>query len=188
MQRLFVGVALDEQTRSMIEHALEGARAEAARLPTFRFLAAESWHFTLQFLGAVEDEAVAAVAAACERAALQQARFELELSNAGAFSSARKASVLWFGVSRGGDCMRALHTSLLAETESLGFARDEREYSPHLTFARLKQPANVERLLASLRLPASSMPVWEITLFRSHLSQQGARYQALGRYPLALGG
>ena len=185
MQRLFVGVALDEPTRRSVERALEGARDDAATLPTFRFLPADSWHFTLQFLGAVEDAAVEAVGVACERAALRHVGFELELSGAGAFSSPRRARVLWIGVSRGGDSMRGLYASLVAETEPLGFAREEREYSPHLTFARLKQSTNVERLLASLRLPASNMPVHEITLFRSHLSQQGARYEALGRYPLA---
>jgi len=185
MQRLFVGVALDEPTRNAIEHALEGVRAEAVRLPTFRELPAESWHFTLQFLGAVEDALVSAVGAACARAAARQTEFELELSGAGAFGSPRRARVLFIGVSRGGDSMRALRDSLLVETEPLGFAREERQYSPHLTFARLRQPANVERLLASLRLTAPSMPVRELTLFRSHLSQQGARYEALARYPLA---
>ena len=40
MQRLFVGVALDEPTRRAIEVALARIRREASKLPTFRFLPA----------------------------------------------------------------------------------------------------------------------------------------------------
>ncbi|MFI5307601.1 MAG: RNA 2',3'-cyclic phosphodiesterase [Polyangiales bacterium] len=186
MQRLFTAIALDEATRQAIELALASTRREAAKLPTFRFLAAENWHFTLQFLGAVEDETVPAVDAACAAAASRHAAFDLELSGLGAFNSVRKARVLWIGVSRGGDEMRALYETLLVGTARLGLAPEERDYSPHLTFARLKRPANVEGLLAQVQLPALRMQVTELTLFRSHLSQRGSRYEVIGRY--ALGG
>jgi 2'-5' RNA ligase len=186
-QRLFVGVALDGGTRAAVADALRSAREGGARVEGLRWLAPESWHFTLQFLGAVPDENVASVREACARAASTQSAFELELSGAGAFGSARKARVVWVGVSGGGDKMAALADAVGAELEALGFAREERAYSAHLTVARLKTPANVERLLATMRVPRCAMRVEEVTLFRSHLSQQGARYEVVARFALGDG-
>ena len=86
-------------------------------------------------------------------------------------------------MSRGAEQMTALKEVVLAQTEWLGSAREDRGYSPHITIARLKRPASVEALLAGLHLPELSMRVSELTLFRSHLSQQGSRYEVVGRYP-----
>jgi 2'-5' RNA ligase len=70
-------------------------------------------------------------------------------------------------------------------TEPLGFAREARSFAAHLTVTRLKEPADVTRLLASTSLPAARMRVAQLTLFRSHLSPKGARYEALEQYPFA---
>ena len=78
-QRLFIGVALDEATRASLDGALRPARERPAPA-TLRWLPAASWHFTLEFLGAVTDEAVSGVEAACARAAGSLSPFEVELS------------------------------------------------------------------------------------------------------------
>jgi 2'-5' RNA ligase len=181
--RLFIGIALDEAARAAIERALQTATREAPA--GMRFLQPENWHFTLQFLGSVPEGDVGAVRAACRDAAAQIAPFDVELDRLGAFKSPRRARVVWIGLARGAEPMTALYEALLAHTEPLGFAREARPFAAHLTLARLKQPADVTRLLASTRMPALRMRVVHLTLFRSHLSPKGARYEVLERYALA---
>lgn len=180
--RLFIGIALDDQARAAIERALSAATGAAPR--DTRFLPPDNWHFTLQFLGSVAEDDAVAVRAACRATAAEIAPFDIEIGGLGAFKSPRRARVVWIGLARGAEQMTALYQALLARTEPLGFAREARPFAAHLTVARLKDPADVTRLLASTTLPALRMRVAQLTLFRSHLSPKGARYEALEQYAL----
>jgi 2'-5' RNA ligase len=181
--RLFIGIALDDETRAVIERALHAAAAAAPR--DTRFLPPDNWHFTLQFLGAVPEDDAIAVRAACRATAAEIAPFDIQLGRLGAFKSPRSARVMWIGLAHGAEQMTALYEALLVHTEPLGFAREARPFAAHLTVARLKEPADVTRLLAGASLPAARMRVAQLTLFRSHLSPKGARYEALEQYAFA---
>jgi len=183
-QRLFVGIALTEPVRDALAGCLLEQRVRELAPSALRWLPPENWHLTLQFLGAVQEDRIAAVRAACQRAALGQGGFELELAGAGAFGSPRRARIVWIGVARGDDQLAALAESLFTQTEPLGFEREQRAYRGHATVARLKTPTRVEALLAAIRVPPLSMAVHELTLFRSHTSSQGARYEPLASWPL----
>ena len=186
-QRLFIGIALDDAARAAVQRAIDACNAAHAMPQGLRWLPSDNWHLTLQFLGHVDDATAAAVRDACAATARACERFELELGGSGAFKSARSARVIWFGVSRGQERMAALYDALLQHTEPLGFEREARAYTAHLTLARLKQPLNVEALLPALQLAPARMPVSALTLFRSHLSSRGARYEALASYALGSG-
>lgn len=180
--RLFVGVALDDTVRTELSRRVQ---LEPACVPQgLRWLPPHNWHLTLQFLGRVGEARVEPLHEACARAAAACAPFALEFSGSGAFPSARRARVVWIGVSRGQEQLADLFETLLTHTEPLGFAREQRAFRAHLTVGRLAAPVGVEPLIAALEVPALEMPVRELTLFRSHLSSRGADYEALARWPL----
>ena len=183
-QRLFVGVALSASVRETLAECLLEERVRKLAPAGLRWLSPENWHVTLQFLGSVDEDAVAAVREACRRAAHARSRFAIELGGIGAFGSARRARIVWIGVTQGHDELGALFEALIAQTEPLGFEREQRAFRAHATVARLKTPMRVEKLLAAIQLPALPMPVHELTLFRSHLSSQGARYEPLASWLL----
>ncbi|MGD8863564.1 MAG: RNA 2',3'-cyclic phosphodiesterase [Myxococcales bacterium] len=182
--RLFVAVAVPEAVRNQLHRALR-AVDPAPQPQGLRWLSGDSYHFTLQFLGDVEPGRVPALSEACARAATQVAPFRLVLGAAGTFGSPRRARVLWVGVNRGAGPMTQLAAAVREQTAELGFEADERPYTPHLTVARIKRPANVRDLLDALKTPALAMDVGELTLFRSHLSHDGARHEALFSAPLS---
>src|SRR5688572_10977185 len=95
-QRLFVAIALDDATRARIAACLPQAN-QVASPAGLRWLPPDNWHLTLQFLGRVDDDAVARVCVACEQAAGATAPFAIELGGAGAFASPRRARVVWIG-------------------------------------------------------------------------------------------
>jgi 2'-5' RNA ligase len=71
--------------------------------------------------------------------------------------------------------------------EKLGFVREDRPFTPHLTLARFKiprpQPA-LQSHLERLGEPSlGSFKVSEFFLFESKLSPQGAEYRKLARFP-----
>ena len=183
-QRLFVAIGLDDAARARIAAALPLVASGPSNVPGLRWLRPDNWHLTLQFLGRVQDDAVAGVRLACEQAARATAPFLIELAGAGAFPAPRRARVIWIGVRTGHEHVAALAERLLAATEPLGFPREQREFRSHLTVARLKTPSNVATLTATLHVPDVAMRVHELTLYRSQLSRAGAEYEAIARFPL----
>ncbi|MDH5671438.1 MAG: RNA 2',3'-cyclic phosphodiesterase [Myxococcales bacterium] len=182
--RLFVAVAIEPSLASELSSALQ-QRARAVAMPrSLRWLAPDTLHFTLKFLGATESERVEAIGRACGRACEDVAAFELSLEGLGAFPSARRARVLWVGVGRGGRELCELAGRVERELETCGFAAEERPYAPHLSVARLRQPADLRRSLVAFELEPRRQRVSQLSLFRSHLSQHGARYEELGSWPL----
>ena len=72
-------------------------------------------------------------------------------------------------------------------TETHSRPTEERKFTPHVTLARLKDaPADrIGRFLSDRGLfRAGPMPVDHVTLYRSHLGNGGAVYEALREYPL----
>jgi 2'-5' RNA ligase len=86
---------------------------------------------------------------------------------------------------RGAAALAALAADVATACRPLGFEPDARPFRPHLTIARLRRPAAVGDVLDRIELPPLRFDARELVLYRSHLSQQGARYEALARLPLS---
>ncbi len=73
----------------------------------------------------------------------------------------------------------------------VGFAPEERQYSPHLTLARVPQPPRpgtaerVSQALEAVEPPRAEFEVREIVLIRSRLQSGGAVYERLAGFPLS---
>jgi 2'-5' RNA ligase len=182
--RLFVAVELDEAVRERLARELEPLRALPEAPRGLRWLPAESWHVTLQFLGEVQDSMLDPLRSACAQAGTAVSAFELVLAGAGAFKP-RAARVLWLGARTGSSDLAALAEAVTARTEPLGFAAEERAFSAHVTIARIKPAADLRPLLPRLQLGPFAQRVTRLTVVRSHLSQHGARYEALFHAELA---
>jgi 2'-5' RNA ligase len=183
-QRLFIGVALDDRVREAIARGIADARNADVAPAGLRWLEPESWHVTLQFLGAVDDAAIEPLCRACAEAAREVPPFEIELGASGAFASPRLARVLWIGVAAGREQLGLLAVRVIEATRMLGFAPEDRAFNAHVTIARARRPGSVERLLPRLQPQRVRMSVAELCLFRSQLSQAGARYEVIGRFAL----
>jgi 2'-5' RNA ligase len=182
--RLFIGVALDDCMREAIAQWVAAARNAGAAPAGLRWLEPEGWHVTLQFLGAVEDDAVERLCRACADAVRQVTAFELELGTSGAFASPRSARVLWIGMAAGREQLGLLAERVMEATRPLGFAPKDRAFSAHVTIARARRPASVERLLRQLQPRPARMRVDGVCLFRSRLSPGGASYDVIERFAL----
>jgi len=142
----------------------------------------ENLHFTLRFLGEVGDSALGDVARAAREAVAGHAAFDAALGAVGAFPSPRRARVLWLGLAEGAEPMTALAASLADALGRIGFAKEERPFSSHLTIGRLREPQGdwTERLPAAAPEPAAvAFRVDRIALVRSQLSRGGSVYTVM---------
>jgi 2'-5' RNA ligase len=69
-------------------------------------------------------------------------------------------------------------------TSKLGFEREARVFSPHVTLARLERPTEVAPWMGSVQLPADPALLTELVLYRSDFSASGHEYVALARFGL----
>lgn len=187
--RLFVAVELDPAVRAAVAAAGQVLRADLPRDLKLRWIPEEHIHITLWFLGEVAEPQVAPVAEALS-VPFERPPFSITVGGLGAFPPSGPPRVLWIGVGAGAPGLAALHDDLAARLEPIGFQRERRAYSAHSTIARVKDPGRrdsqrvLRRALARLPATAGVSPVREVTLFRSRLSPNGARYEPVLRVPL----
>ena len=186
--RLFVGVVPSAGALNDLDAACAPFRHDRDDL---RWTSRELWHVTLAFLGEVSEESLPRLVFRLEHAARRNHTFGLSLAGAGAFSHPARAHVLWSGLS--GD-LRALSdlAAAVATAAHRGGATPpdaDREFTPHLTLARCRAPADVREIVACL--DSYKGPDWtvaEIILIRSTLDGQQPRYEPVGSWQLSPGG
>jgi 2'-5' RNA ligase len=189
--RIFVGLELPDSLREGAAGAADRLRACIRRDSpeiSLRWIDPSAYHLTLWFIGEADDARVAAVRTALSMPWRAPA-FALKLGVAGAFPERGLPRILWLGVRDGGAACAAVYRELEGRLTALGFAPDRREYTAHLTVARVKEVprrhvAGLRRCLDAVAAVDGSGIVDRVTLFRSHAGPAGSRYEPLLHVPL----
>lgn len=181
--RLFVALELP----APIREALASWRGPvlAAASDALRPLADEGLHVTLCFLGGQPADQVHAVLAAVLAAVSGLPAAPLRLGD-GLWLPRRGPKVLAVGLADPAGVLSAVQAQLSDALASGGWYRPERRpYLPHVTVARVRHGARVraEPLAAPAALEFTGS---RVTLYRSHLSPSGARYEPLGSVELSV--
>jgi 2'-5' RNA ligase len=187
--RLFVALEIPAAVRenlatlmkelSALEKQSSGKRA--------RWVRPENLHVTLKFLGeAVPNRLNEIVAALFVVRSGQPA--ELQFRGLGFFPDEKRARVLWAGIDASPG-LAAIAGDIEQQLEPLGFAREKRTFTPHLTLARFEPPGISEKLGAAVRDNAKqefgALRTGEFHLIESKLKPSGAEYTTLHSFPFA---
>jgi 2'-5' RNA ligase len=108
--------------------------------------------------------------------------FNVSLKEIGAFPSSKKAKILWVGIEEGVNKLIELFSTIEDKVSNLGFEKETRNFTPHITFARVKK-GNYS-LPDPIEFSFAPFPVNEITLFKSTLTPKGPIYEILSAIPL----
>ncbi len=144
----------------------------------------ENLHITLKFLGDIAEEKVVELADALK--SIETPAFYFELRSAGAFPDIRNPKVIWVGVKEDGS-LSSLQREVEEICASLGFEREKREFSPHLTVVRLKDrnPKGIRPVVERYsEVHFGTVEVKEIKLKKSILTPQGPIYSDIASVTL----
>lgn len=177
--RTFIAIPLPDECRTMLDRMQRELRSCGADV---RWAAIPSVHLTLKFLGEVNPEIIPKLADALESAAASQRSFALRLHGLGCFPNQKNPRVIWCGIE--GDIENLSRLQQFVETASsgLGFAREDREFHPHLTLGRVKGKRNLQALLDCIKMGShleSGFAPDHFTIYQSTLKPQGAVYTVL---------
>lgn len=180
MPRTFIAVELDDAVRSRAEELIGILRAAEADV---KWVESRNLHLTLQFLGEVPEQNIAAVCKAVEQGAAQVQPFDLEVGGAGAFPNSNRPRTLWIGAKAGSKEMAELHDYVALELADLNYQDEDRKFQTHLTIGRTRSGKNVASLGQLLKqhadCQAGLMRVEKVTVFSSRLQQGGPIYEVL---------
>lgn len=175
-------VAAEVGPRPSLVRLLDALAASRADL---KMVAPKDLHVTLKFLGDVPDEKAAAVAAAVRQAARGERAFTARVRGVGQFPPRGAARVWWAGL-EGADALVRIARRLDDALAPLGFPREERPFTPHLTVARARSSTGAERAKAAaerVRVEDDAR-IDRVVLFRSVLGPGGPTYTPVATVPL----
>jgi 2'-5' RNA ligase len=135
--RLFTAVTLGSAVEAQALAGIERLRAVA---PKARWVKSEGVHLTLVFLGEVAEARLPALGEALTPVSQHHAPFTLTIEGGGTFGAPSHPHVLWAGVRGNTAALEALQAEVATVLEPLGFPREKRMYTAHLTLARSKEP------------------------------------------------
>jgi RNA 2',3'-cyclic 3'-phosphodiesterase len=177
--RSFIAVEIAPQTVRQISAVVADLKPS---IPGIRWVSPTNFHFTLKFLGNIEESKIAPIAQALELALHPFPRFTINAKDLGVFPDLKRPRVLWIGLE--GKELLELASKVEKALEPLGFVPEKREFKPHLTVGRWRQfDRSSKKFGEELKRwkghEFGESTVAEVIFFQSELKREGATYQPL---------
>ena len=139
----------------------------------------ENLHYTMRFLGDLDQAGLARAKDAMRDAASLRPKFGATLGGFGAFPSAKRARVLWIGMLHGAEPMRLLASGLDMALAKHGFEAAEENVEPHLTVGRVRAPGDWTARLLDAPTVEARFQIERLQLVKSELGDGGSRYETM---------
>lgn len=180
--RVFVAMEIPEDVRAAVGALITKLQPMCRAA---RWVRVAGMHVTLKFIGEVPEETVERVKAEL-RGVRSAAPVDVNFRGVGFFPSAKRPRVFWAGIEASAN-LAPMAAEIERRLETLGIAREHREFHPHLTLARFESQDGVPQLCEELEKLApfefGAVHTGEFHLYRSELKRGGAVYTKLGTFP-----
>jgi 2'-5' RNA ligase len=187
--RAFIAIELPAELQNRISQEIASVQQRAGH--AVRWVSTQNIHLTIKFLGNVSPANLNALTAVLAGESIRHKAFEFSVGELGAFPNKLRPRVVWVGIQAPPQLSELQH-GIDRETNRLGYAGEERDFSPHLTLGRVSQhasPQEVKQIADALTVSSignlGKVRVDSIRLYRSDLQQGGAIYTPLLSAPLA---
>ena len=183
--RTFIALELSEGTREALSRVAEGLKPGLGRVT---WVKPDRMHLTLKFLGEIDQESAGPICERLEEVCLTAAPFSLAVVGIGCFPNPRRPRVIWAGLEGDVEPARHLQREIDTALSPLGFEREQRPFSPHITLGRvrgaIKQGLLSEAIEAGSGRRFGEETIDEVTFMRSRLEPGGPIYTPIARFRL----
>lgn len=175
MIRLFIAVELPDSAKQALLTA--GSRM-GQTLPTsaVRWVKPEQLHLTLRFLGDTAVSQLPSLAEQLNELASHHRPLTLRLDGTGAFPNRKRPRVVWAGLAGQVAGLQVLQADLEDRVVALGWSREKRPFSPHITLGRVKDSGVAAGLDWTVKLEVVEFEVLAVKLVQSELRPSGPVY------------
>ena len=187
--RAFLASELPIPLQENIQSATTGLRKDLGN-DLIRWVPVHNVHLTLIFLGDISSSSLDLIKQMMVTEAAQVQAFDIQVEGLGSYPNSRRPRILWVGLNAPATLTYLQH-ALEAAAARLGYAPEEREFSPHLTIGRVRQNVSaadqqkIRNMLEGTKVGhLGTVCVDGVHLFKSDLQPSGSLYTKLFSAPL----
>jgi 2'-5' RNA ligase len=168
--RCFIAVDLAEELKQKVINLQEQLPKDGLKL-----VEKENMHFTLKFLGEIDEESIKKVSQQMRQVAATTKPFTILISGIGVFPNENYIRVVWLGGDNEDKDFIKLHQAV---DDIMADIFKKEKPVPHLTLARVTKKINLAQFIADNRSTAiGEMTVERIKLKKSDLTRKGPIYE-----------
>ena len=182
--RTFISIPIPNEVRTkknMLYSTLENSPSK------INWVKNEQLHLTIKFLGHTPESLFNEIKDGLCNIVSSITPFDLIIDKTGCFPVPERPRVLWLGIDGNIKTLINLFVKIENKMDQLGFSREEQDYFPHVTLARVKYPQkytpDVSIFLNSTYDPID-FKVDRVQFLSSELLPTGTVYTLLGSFPL----
>ena len=175
--RAFIAFELSEEIIAAIKTVQADLKACDFNV---RWTRPESIHLSLKFLGDIYAEDVDRIEDIMTARAKNQKAITLAAKGIGVFPNMKRPRVIWVGIAGQTDSLVEFQNHLETDLELIGFQKEDRLFTGHLTLGRIKGAIDKTRFREVLKkfesFESKPFTAKEVILFRSELKPSGSVY------------
>lgn len=187
--RAFIAVLISDDLKRRIALVQEEFKKVA---PEVKWVSEENFHITLKFLGDVEADRLAAIPAMLSDSLADVEEFDIGIGGVGAFPNHGRPRTVWVGVTDGRERLAEVAQQVEEQLAGLGFHKEDRSFSAHLTIGRVKDGRGADALTSALQKAdvgsMGTVRVKSVAVMKSELRREGPIYSVLSEIPLRSAG
>ena len=182
--RAFIALEIPPLIQESIEKQTTRLRLELGN-DLVRWVPTHNMHLTLKFLGDVASSHMDFIKSMPNQIAETHTGFDLQIGSIGSFPNLKRPRVIWVGIYAPAG-LTPLQKSIEERTVRLGYEKEERPFSPHLTLGRVRQKLTgqeiqkISNTLSTIQLgKIGTARVNSLHLYQSDLNSEGSIYTKL---------
>jgi 2'-5' RNA ligase len=188
--RTFLAVDLPDEIKETLDKIQNRLKPLIGGVtPNIKWTKPEGIHLTLVFLGYVSSDQIGLISETVKKNVEGVAPFMLHLGSPGAFPTITRPRVIYLGLEGQTDILASLQGKIATDLDEIGFKKEDRPFTSHLTLGRLKSasklPGIEEAFQKIMKLAKGSFMVDGLKLYRSDLRPDGAVYTVLEFFPFS---
>jgi 2'-5' RNA ligase len=181
--RAFIAIELPEEVKAFLIDVSSFLKRHGGDV---KWVKPEGIHLTLKFLGNVPVELIEKIEYSAKPLFSRQSAIHLGISGLGVFPTLKRPRVIWAGCQDSERRLPPLVAELEDLLEPLGFAKEKRDFTPHLTLGRVRSNEGISDLISAMKqkidVNGPSFVADHAVLFQSVLSPSGAKYNEICRF------
>ena len=182
--RAFIAIDLPQHIQDSIEKQTVRLHQTLGN-QIIRWTPIQNMHLTLKFLGNIPNNHVDFLKQMLTQTADSHSAFDLQIGGIASFPNAKSPRALWLGIHAAAELM-SIQKNVDAGASRLGYEKEARAFSPHLTLGRVRQniqPSDLQKIRSTFdtfqlgKIPSARVD--SVHLYQSELHSEGSIYTKL---------
>lgn len=177
--RTFLSVPIPNKVHSLRDKLQNTVNTHGSKISWIR---KGNIHLTLKFIGDVPEDDVEKISHTIKDIITSTPSMEFDISGTGCFPKKSRPRILWLGINGDLTPLQDLVRNINETLDPLGYPKEDHDYVPHLTLARVKYPQkhtpNISTFLHTEYEPIK-LHINKIHFMRSELFFKGSVYTIL---------